>query len=346
MRSRVSIALVLPCFLLLTGLAWAKKPTSAFLRQRQSRLKQTARTLHQAGIPGYAVTYTRTSNKVRQEDRNGEMLIAAVDRGSVNNWYNKIGKHSIGFQTSAGCNAQGASSGYVRVGDEFMSYNWVRGSSWGNEPITSKESTLTEVTYLVTPQEMKAFKAFYHARNLSLIKDGGGQAINPGWVNPGRSNLKTEGCAGAASSALNPAWVKYFRRNLQAIKAHGRANNIQVLADAPDNAAQLIQSFIDRVGARQQTDPRTLVRHHATTGDLLTLFNQDLGSDPKQTLEWNRKVHWYTSYRTGRRYRDRNYPNWNSMGYNHTIFDLAPGERAKSTWNARRMSLTDFAGGL
>ena len=65
-----------------------------------------------------------------------------------------------------------------------------------------------------------------------------------------------------------------------------------------------------------------------------------------QSVKWNRKIQWYTSYRTGRRYRDRNNPNWNGMGYNNTIFDLAPGERAKPTWNASRMTLSDFANSL
>lgn len=342
------IPIALVGILALGGLAQAKKPTAAFLQQRMSRLKQNARTLERAGLPGYAVKYNRTSSRVRSEDRAGALLVTAIDRRNVNTWNDKVGKHSVGFCTSAGVNSTGSSSGYVRVGSEWMSYSWVRGgsSSWGKEPITQHSSQLTEATFLVNDAELKAFKAFYYARNKSLIKDSRGNPINPGWVNPGKSNMKTEGCAGAASSGLNKSWVNAFKRNLASIKAYGRQNNIPELANAPDNAAQLLKAFINRVGAKQQTDPRTLVRHHAPTSDMITIFNQGFTENPMQSVKWNRKIQWYTSYRTGRRYRDRNNPNWNGMGYNNTIFDLAPGERAKPTWNASRMTLSDFANSL
>jgi hypothetical protein len=344
--------------LMLVGVlcAWATaeaktpKPTAQFLQQRMARLKQTARTLDRANLPGYAVKYRRTSSKVRPEDRRGAMVVTAVDSSNVGTWNDKVGKHSIGFQTSAGCNTQGGSSGYVRLGSEWMSYNWVRcgggsgSSSYNKCDITSKTGALTEATYFVTPKEMKAFKAFYYARGMSLIKDSKGRVVNPSWVNPGKSNLKTEGCAGAASSGLNKTWVNLFARNIKAIKAYGQQHNIAALADVPADAPKVIKAFIDRVGAKQQTDPRVLVRHHAPTADLLTVFNQGLGQNPAQTLQWNRKVRWYTSYRSGRRYRDRNYPNWNGLGYNNTIFDLGPSEKAKPTWSAQRMSLSAFAG--
>jgi hypothetical protein len=334
--------------------AWATaeaKPTAQFLQQRMERLKQTARTLQQANVPGYAVKYQRTSSKIRPEDRSGAMVVAAVERGNVGAWNEKIGKHSIGFQTSAGCNTQGGSSGYVRLGSEWMSYNWVRGggsssysSSYDKCDITNKTGSMTEATYFVTPKEMAAFKAFYYARGLSLIKDSKGRVVNPSWVNPGKSNLKTEGCAGAASSGLNKAWVNLFARNLKALRAYGQQHGVAALADAPADAPKVIKAFIDRVGAKQQTDPRVLVRHHAPTADLLTVFNQGLGDNPAQSLQWNRKIRWYTSYRSGRTYRDRNYPNWSGLGYNNTIYDLAPGEKPKTTWSARRMGLSEFAG--
>jgi len=320
----------------------------AFLLQRQVRLRQTANVLHQSGLPGYAVKYNRTGRKVRPEDRSGAMLVSAVDRANVNTWADKIGQRSIGFCTSAGCNSTGSSSGYVRIGNEWMSYGWVRGSTstWDKKPITEQTSTLTESTFLVSSAEMKAFKGFYYARNSKLIKNAKGQTLDPSWVNPGKSNLKTEGCAGAASSALNKGWVANFKRSLPTIRAYGQANNIPELAQIPDNAAQLLRGFIKRVGAKQQTDPRVLVRHHAPTSDMVTVFNQGFSSDTMQSLQWNRKARWYTSYNSGRRYRDRNNPNWTGMGYNHTIFDLAPQDKAPKTWNAQRMSLADFAGSL
>jgi hypothetical protein len=329
-----------------SGVALAKKPTATFLQQRMVRLKQTARTLQQAGLPGYAVKYTRTGRSVRPEDRKGAMLVTAIDRSNVNTWNDKVGKHSVGFCTSAGANSTGSSSGYVRIGSEWMSYSWVRGggtSSWNKEPITQHSAKLTEATFLVNGPELAAFKAFYYARNANLIKRSDGRPIKPGWVDPGKSNLKTEGCAGAASSGLSKSWVGYFKRNLAAIKAYGQQNNIPELANAPANAPQLLKSFIDRVGAKQQTDPRVLVRHHAPTSDMVTVFNQGFTTNPKQELKWNRKVQWYTSYNSGRRYRDRNNPNWTGMGYNHTMFDLAAGEKAKKSWKSSRMGLSDFA---
>ena len=314
-------------------------------RERLDRMKGAANTLKRAGIPGYGVKYTFKPGTPKE--RKGALLVTGVNRTNLRKWNDKIGKNTIGFQTCAAVNDTGSSSGYVRIGETWMDYDWVRGSTYsgGACAMTGKTSRLTEATYFVTPQEMKAFRAFYHARNRYLIKDSKGNAIDPNWNYPGPSNIKREGCAGAASSALNPAWVKAFKRNLTKIKAYGQQNNIAELKNVPDNAADLLLGFIQRAEAKQQTDPRNLIRHHATTADMLTVFNQGYGSDMMQALKWNRKVSWYTSYSSGRRYRDRDNPNWVGLGKNHTIFDLGPGESSK-TYQTQRMTLSSFAHSL
>lgn len=312
---------------------------------RRAQLRSVATQLARANVPGYGVLYKTTRSKRPTE---GAMLVTAVERNSdsIRAWYDTVGQQSIGFQASMGPTAGSVGSGYVRVGKEFMTYSWVRGEGYsgGSEDIHNHYGQLTEATYLVTPQEMAAFRAFYHARNRKLIKDGKGRAIDPEWKNPGKCNLKQEACAGAASSALNTAWVKYFGRSLSAIKAYGQANNIPELANAPDNSARLIRDFMSRTGARQQADPRALVRVHSPSADLLTVFNSNLGQRPIDSLKWARDVQWYTKP-SGQRVRDKWHKVWTGMGTPYTIMDLHSSETNK-TFKAERVELRDFAGGL
>ena len=231
-----------------------------------------------------------------------------------------------------------------------MSYNWVRGDSYGGtENINDHYGQLTEATFMVGPDELVAFKAFYHARNKKLIKGSNGQILDPRWRNPGKCDLKSEACAGAASSALNPGWVSVFGMSLREIKAYGQANNLPERANAPDNAAQLIRGFLGRTGARQQADPRALARFHAPVADMLTVFNSSLGQRPKETLKWSRDVRWYVkpqySDHPDQRVRDRYYKTWTGMGSPYTILDRHSAETNPS-FKAERMDLGDFARGL
>lgn len=317
---------------------------------RRAQMKTVASQLATAGVPGYGVLYQTTKSKKPAE---GAMLVTAVDRNapSMQAWYDTVGKRSIGFQASMGPGAGDTGSGYLRVGEEWMSYSWVRGDSYSGltENIRSHSGQLTEATFLVNDQEMAAFKAFYYARNKKLIKGSNGQTVDPQWRNPGKCDLKNEACAGAASSSLNPGWVSAFGKSVREIKAYGQANNLPALANVPDNAAQLIRDFLRRTGARQQADPRALVRLHAPVADLLTVFNSSLGQSPKETLKWSRDVRWYVkgqwSDHPGQRVRDRYYKTWTGMGTPYTILDLHSAETNPS-FKAERMNLGDFASGL
>lgn len=323
--------------------------------QRRAKLRDVTDSLRANNVPAYGVLYKTTRTKQQHE---GATLVASVTTPSrwgeprpdtVSGWYEAVGKRSIGFQTSAGPTSTGGSSGYVRVGKQWMEYNWVRGGYGSSEDIRQHYGTLTEATFLVSEPEMAAFSAFYHARHHKLIKDSKGQPIDPQWNNPGPSNMKREGCAGAASSGLNPAWVKAFKRNLAAIKQYGQQNNIPELANAPANAAELMKQFINRTGCRQQTDPRVLVRTHSTSADMLTVFNGGVQGDPIQNLEWNRKVQWYIkpswSPNAGQRVRDKNNPNWSGLGSPHTILDNPNSKPAKS-YMTERIGLSAFGQAL
>jgi hypothetical protein len=317
---------------------------------RRAQLKTVATQLATAGVPGYGVLYKTTK---AQKPVEGAMLVTAVDanKPSMQAWFDTVGKKSIGFQASMGPGAGSTGSGYLRVGDEWMSYNWVRGDTWSGstEDIRRHSGALTEATFMVTPEEMSAFKAFYHARNRKLIKGRDGQTIDPQWRNPGKCDLKTEACAGAASSSLNPAWVSAFERSLGSIKSFGQSNNVAVLANAPANSAQLIRNFLNRTGARQQADPRALVRLHAPVADMLTVFNSALGNNPQETVKWARDIQWYVkpswSDHPGQRVRDRNHKVWIGLGSPSTILDLHSTEKSAS-FKAERIDLRTFAGGL
>ncbi len=316
---------------------------------RRAQLKTVASQLAAAGVPGYGVLYQTTKTKKPME---GAMLVTTVDRGqpAMQSWYETVGSRSIGFQASMGPSAGSTGSGYLRVGDEWMSYDWVRGGgSYGHEDIRQHSGALTEATFMVNPEELAAFKAFYHARNKKLIKGRDGKVIDPQWRNPGTCDLKTEACAGAASSSLNPAWVSAFGRSLAEIKAYGQANNLPALANAPANAAKLISDFLKRTGAHQQADPRALVRIHSPAADLLTVFNSGLGANPQESLKWARDIQWYVkpswSDHPGQRVRDKNHKVWIGLGTPATILDLHATEKSPS-FKAERLSLTQFAGGL
>ncbi len=316
---------------------------------RRAQLKTVATQLAAAGVPGYGVLYQTTKSKAPMQ---GAMLVTAVDSGqaSMQGWFEAVGKRSIGFQASMGPRAGDTGSGYLRVGDEWMSYNWVRGGGYGgHEDIRQHSDELTEATFLVSPEEMAAFKAFYHARNRSLIKGKNGQALNPAWRNPGKCDLKHEACAGAASSSLNPAWVTAFERSLKDIKAYGQANNQPLLANAPDNAAKLIRDFLTRTGAHQQADPRALVRIHSPLADLMTVFNSGLGANPQESLKWARDIQYYVkdqySNHPGQRVRNKYHKVWVGLGAPSTILDLHASEKSAS-FKAERQSLTQFASGL
>lgn len=375
-----TVLAVLACALGLVGVAGAQgvqggRVSVTLEPGRRAALKDLTGRLRAAGVPAYGVLYRSTKSSRQFE---GAMLVAAVGHesagsppGSLNAWFEQVGRHSVGFSTGSTPGETGSCSGFVRVGDTFMSYDWVRGGSdaygYGTCDIRTRPSTLTEATFVVTSEELAAFNAFYHARHRQLVKAEDGKPIAPTWNNPGPSNLRTEGCAGAASSALSPAWVEAFGRSLPEIRAFGQQHNIPALANAPENAATLIRAFVRRNQMHQQTDPRTLVRHHAPRASMLTVFNASLGEDPLTTLKWNREMlrerpgSGQRSIRHGLRSlwaritrrppppaprpeHDR-VRSWIGMGNPHTILDLAAGEKQRS-FDAERMSLAAFDASL
>jgi len=322
------VALVLVGVLLLPQVGFAAPVRSRNLsvtvdRGRARAVKSVVRKLRRARVPGYGVVYKH--NRGRWQNATA---VATVTPQNAQAWMDQVGKHSIGFMIGSGLNNTHG-SGYVRVGTKFYSYNTVRGggtSATRDMVSYSSGLTMTESTFMATPAEMKGLIAFYQARAANQILKSNGQPLMPSWINPGRSNMRTEGCAGASSSVLNPRWLSAFKRNVPHLKSWGQANGNRYLAGVTAADVRALEGFVARTGARQQTDPKALVRTNFDKAEAVTFFNVGTSSNPLEDLKWNRGE-------------------WRGMASLPIIPDLGPGQ-SSAAFKSERMSLASFASAL
>lgn len=290
---------------------------------RARAVKSMVRKLRQARVPGYGVVYKH--NRGRWQN---VTAVATVTPQNAQGWMDQVGQHSVGFMIGSGP-SETWGSGYVRVGTKFYSYNTVRGGGTARTQDMvsySRGLSMTESTFMASEPEMKGLIAFYQARAANQVLKSNGQPLLPSWVNPGRSNTRTEGCAGASSSVLNPSWLRAFRRSVPHLQAWGRTNNNRYLANVTAADALALEGFVARIGARQQTDPKALVRTNFDKADAVTLFNPGTGNNPLADLTWNRGA-------------------WRGMASLPIVPDLGPGQSSGS-FQSERMSLASFAAAL
>ncbi|MCC6746774.1 MAG: hypothetical protein IT371_03890 [Deltaproteobacteria bacterium] len=345
----------------------------------------------------YAAVYQSRGTK----SFGGAMVVAAVNTGTVvpgavasessggqplstqAAWVEAIGKHSIGFMAAVGPASMGSTSGYLRLGDKFVPYNWVDGSSSLSDMRTYRFSG-TEATFMVNEQQMNAFLAFYYARHYKLFLNGKGETYSPNFEAHGpiiygfnpkppascRYPGGQEGCAALSSSGAGSIWGNQFKKQYAGIKARAQAklaalvapepgsyyyeqnlkayeaqrSELQFIIDAAPNLPQVLLDFQKERGLSHQADPHALVRTHSIKADMVTVFGE-VHEDPFTSLKWNRSNARYKSPGSGKVYRDRNKKGWIGAGFPYTIPDLAPGETMGGV-AAERMRLDAFADAL
>jgi hypothetical protein len=330
MRFHATLAAIVLSFVTVSGAAHAMPPrrpvaiaAAAPLRlhpERHAELKANAALLHSAETPGYAVLFKGGKGARAYQ---GGALVATVVPGTFKAWMNKVGKQSIGFHDNGTPDDYGG-SGMLRVGDQYYPYFAI--NEGGSPEKMDLDITGTEVTFMVTPAEMGAFKAFYRARSLRLITDKRGEVMAPEFNGHGPSNTKQEGCTGACTSSMNPRWTAAFKRNIPALRKYGQQHNIPDLAAITDDAADVIEAFTARTGASQQTSSKVLVRSHFGKSSMVTVFNRYQAKDPISTLAWRSSGDWGV---------------WNGLGTPALVPD-APNDKPKATVQTQRIPLKQF----
>jgi hypothetical protein len=342
--------------------------------QRAPILFDAARHRLRARVPAYASIY-KTPFSGKRIDQ-GAILVAAVGRRDWDAWMRGVGKHSVGFQVDSAPDDQwgGTGSGYLRVGNTFIDWSDIQGSSWRQsrigEDITHQPHTgYSEATFLAKPAELKAIMAFYQARANGLILSPGpdqakdarlpkevrlpaaGTMVEPTWgASRGESgsamkNLQTDACAGRASCVLNPNWRKLFAWNvktrLSELRAFGRKYNIPELANLSADAPRQLDAFFSRYFGSsthhgQSNDPHSLVRKNAIHASMLTAF-VDGHQNPMESLAWGLRAKKYQSGRTGRVYPDQDSIQFYQPGQGqlYAIPDWKPGQREADLQAAR-----------
>jgi hypothetical protein len=310
--------------------------------QRVGVLKNAAQKLQQAGVPAYASVYKTPFNGKRVDQ--GAILVAAVGNSSYSSWMEHVGKVSIGFVADKNTDSSGTGSGYLRIGNTYLTYNEI-GNNWNSgrvgTDVTSNSYTLsnhTEATFLAEPGELNAFMGLYQARAHGLIVSPGpenakiaglskevmanigseGKKVAPEWnmtrEGSGQSmkDLKTDACAGRASCAMNPNWRRLFAWNvktrLNELRAYGQQNNIPELANLSADAPKQLDQFMRRYfGSSTQ---------HSQSNDPHSMIRKNAihssmvttfveNRSPMETLQFGLRAQKYKSERTGRVYPDQ-----------------------------------------
>ncbi|MCC6749495.1 MAG: hypothetical protein IT371_17655 [Deltaproteobacteria bacterium] len=311
-------------------------------RDQAERMGRFQQRLRSAGVQGYVNLFKW--NAPSPDGQTGATIVGLVNQQNWRGWLSDVAPHTIGFMNNGAPNSPGG-TGYLRIGKHFWPYGTIHHgvANYGtlpNQPWTDQYGKYVEATFEASAQEIDAATAFCAARAYRQVNNARGEPIIPRWVNPGPSNLKTEGCAGASSSMLNPEWRQAFRQSVDSIRAYGRRNNIRVLADVTVATADALDGFCERIGAQQYTTPKHLtVKNYAKpTLGMITLFNAQRVTgrdtwggaqlspinDPLNQIIWGSNSGGYT---------------WRSMGNPAIIPDTAPGQRAGTSFVSHRLPL-------
>jgi hypothetical protein len=317
MRFCTTIVAIICGFFMMVPAVHAAPPTQ-LPPARHAELKANAALIRKARTPGYAVLF-------KGKGYEGGAVVATVTSSSFKSWMSKVGKQSIGFHDDGSPDAPGG-TGALRIGDQYYAYNDVRDDGYPEkmEPYQSG----TEVTFLVSDSELAAFKAFYRARSLKLIKDTRGNPMDPKFTDHGASNTRQEGCTGACTSGLNPLWVQAFKRNIPALRQYGQENGHPELAAISDDAAEVLLGFVNRTGTKQQTSSKVMVRSNFARSSMITVFDSHRYGrrSPIKWLTWENR---------------RDYGSWNGLGTPAVIPD-APNDKPKATVQTERIPLAKF----
>jgi hypothetical protein len=285
---------------------------------RARALRSMASQLARLGIQGYATLYKTARQIIGSPKTDGAMLFATVNSPQLDGWFNTVGKQSIGFATRC-LPDKGELGACLRVGNDWFHYEAMRGTKdWISEKVTTRFAdggkdaaqvkSAVEATFMVSPEELSAVRAFTLSRHLQLIKHTAsttkqpgqvGQPIYPVWKKLGASgNFNNESCAQACTSFFDEPWLKAFGENLPAIRAYGAQKGIPELASASAQTLQVLRSLRDRTGLGRPSGYKEIVKSAAPKADAVTVFNMiqaeqrvpgrraEYMADPLQDLRW------------------------------------------------------------
>jgi hypothetical protein len=153
--------------------------------------------------------------------REGETLVVGVTAKENEEWMEKIGQNSIGLILN-GLPEEAHGSAFLRIGNKFYSEDRIRvGRSPLNFTNVIRKATRSlgymEVTFNVSPEEMKALQDFVDARGAKKIiakfdvprGPKKGEPLTPVWTHTG-DNLLKESCAAVVLSWTNEDWLAHY----------------------------------------------------------------------------------------------------------------------------------------
>lgn len=210
------------------------------LSVQQSALsrKKMAQTLVDIGLTNsaYAVQWKLKDLKYKGPlESQGEFLVVGLDRNkqSFQDWVEQVAGHTIGLAIN-GLPENNPGSAMLRIGRRFYSFVELKygGGMKGVDIFEFKKAyPWTEVTYEVTPNEMKEIVNFFKAREQGEIiakfdmRNGikKGNVLSPKFDSESIGLIK-ESCAGICSSFYNPDWLAHYDNNQVLVQLRDRLN--------------------------------------------------------------------------------------------------------------------------
>lgn len=171
----------------------------------------------QAYVAEWSIPDAKNAGPFLQE---GETLVLGVTTAQYDDWYEKIGRRSIGLMLN-GLPEENPGSAFIRIGNLWMSDTVIqdavalRDLRRTIQNFKAKKG-LTEVTFLLSEEEMAAVMKFFDSRRGRQIRAQfdtkdvrKGQKINPKYAHTG-DDLKLESCAAACTSFVSDLWLDHY----------------------------------------------------------------------------------------------------------------------------------------
>jgi hypothetical protein len=323
-------------------------------RARAEKMLAACRSLTRGGAcEVYLNLWKGKNSRSWPQGQDGTLVVKVNNKDA---WLRNFATETVGFQCNGTPQAPGY-SGNVRVGEWHYSYaalHYGREFNHGapTRPVNVRDDTYhtLESTFQATPAEVKAMNAFYMARANGLVLDPRtNEPHMPEWINPGTSNYKQEGCAGASTSIFNADWQTAFEYSIPHIQR--QAGDLPEFRGLTADAVRDIRNFQARYGLRQEETPKTLVREFGLRPQPMTALGGMITI--RDTGHWNSRDHdpaelTFTGNIAGRRFAqyldfdrspDRNDGDmtWTGMGKYPSFPDRSPTDKKSSSYQNIRV---------
>ena len=252
------------------------------LEKIQKDKKDYARKLISMGLSdtSYVSRWKATSEKYAGPlAPKGELVVSVVPKDKVADWFESVGKNSIGFTVDAKVDRDNGglysgSSALIRIGKDLYSYHFQKYDT--PSYIVTGQYGKVETTIQMEPHEIEALREFFNLRARGQIRaqfdvykrkeliHAKGDPINTRFELP-EMGIFAEGCAGRCSSFALPEWQAHL----------------------PPELKKQMEEITEKYGLFGSPVPRQLIWRNARNPHALgiTLFESNSGQFKRPTIE-------------------------------------------------------------